>query len=62
MQHPPETAVLTFENVEFDVVDLHNIPWLRGMQVAYALGYQNPRQDIKNLYDRNADEFTGEMT
>lgn len=55
-------AVLVFENTEFDVVDLHNVPWLRGLQVASALGYKNPAADIQNLYTRNADEFTEEMT
>ena len=55
-------AVLTFENTEFDVVDIHNVPWLRGLQVASALGYQNPTADAANLYARNADEFTDEMT
>lgn len=56
------TNVLVFESTEFDVVDLHQIPWLRGLQVASALGYKNPSADIQNLYDRNADEFTDEMT
>lgn len=55
-------AILTFENTEFDVVDIHNVPWLRGLQVASALGYQNPTADAANLYSRNADEFTDEMT
>ena len=55
-------AILTFENTEFDVVDIHNVPWLRAMQIAYALAYKNPAQDIHNLYTRNADEFTDEMT
>ncbi|NWK44906.1 BRO-N domain-containing protein [Ralstonia pickettii] len=55
-------AVLTFENVDFDVVDIHNTPWLRGLQVASALGYRNPTSDIQNLYARSADEFTEEMT
>lgn len=56
------STILTFENTEFDIVDIHNIAWLRGLQVATALGYQNPAQDFKNLYARNADEFTEEMT
>nr|WP_315210807.1 BRO family protein [uncultured Albidiferax sp.] len=56
------STILTFENTEFDIVDIHNVPWLRGLQVATALGYQNPAQDFKNLYSRNADEFTEEMT
>ncbi|MCO5410782.1 Bro-N domain-containing protein [Ralstonia mojiangensis] len=55
-------AVLTFENVDFEVVDIHNTPWLRGSQVASALGYKNHRTAIAELYDRNADEFTDEMT
>lgn len=55
-------AVLVFETTEFDVVDLHNVPWLRGAQVALALGYQNPSNAIKDLYSRNEDEFTEEMT
>lgn len=54
--------VLVFESTEFDVVDIHQIPWLRGLQVASALGYKNPSADIQNLYDRNADEFTDDMT
>ncbi|MGO4813342.1 Bro-N domain-containing protein [Cupriavidus sp. 2MCAB6] len=57
-----ESAVLVFEDIEFDIVDIRNVPWLRGLQVATALGYQNPGQDIKNLHSRNADEFTSEMT
>lgn len=55
-------TVITFEQTDFDVVDLHNIPWLRGAQVALALGYKNPENAIKDLYARNADEFTDEMT
>ena len=62
MQHLQNNAVLAFENVEFDVVDLHNVPWLRGIQIGYALDYENPAQNVKNLFDRNADEFTDEMT
>jgi hypothetical protein len=62
MQHAATSAVLVFENIEFDVVDIHNVPWLRGKQIADALTYQNPRQAIDDLYSRNADEFTDEMT
>lgn len=54
--------VLVFESTEFDVVDIHQIPWLRGAQVALALGYQNPANAIKDLYARNEDEFTADMT
>lgn len=62
MKNHTETAVLVFENIEFDVVDIHSVPWLRGIQIGYALGYVNPAQNIQNLFDRNADEFTAEMT
>jgi prophage antirepressor-like protein len=56
------TAVLVFESTEFDVVDLHQIPWLRGSQVASALGSSTPGRYIAELYERNADEFSEEMT
>lgn len=54
-------AVLTFENTEFDVVDIHNVPWLRLPQIGVALGYENPHK-VQQLHSRNADEFTDEMT
>lgn len=53
---------LAFNNVQFDVVDRQGQPWLRGLQIASALGFKNPSSDITNLYDRNADEFTDAMT
>ncbi|WAR46903.1 BRO family protein [Methylomonas rapida] len=53
---------LTFQNTQFNVVDRSGQPWLRGLQIASALGYRNPSTDIANLYDRNADEFTDSMT
>lgn len=53
---------LSFHNVDFDITDIHGQPWLRGLQVASALGYKNPAADIVNLYNRNADEFTDSMT
>lgn len=56
------TAILTFENTEFDVVDVRNVPWLRGLQVASALGYEDASDSIQKLFSRNADEFTDEMT
>lgn len=63
MQYLHNDAVLAFENIEFDVVDLHNVPWLRGPQIGAALGYSNdPAKDVRKLYDRNSDEFTDEMT
>lgn len=56
------SAVLVFESTEFDVVDIHQIPWLRGYQIGSALEYSDGSVGIAKLYDRNADEFTDEMT
>lgn len=43
-------------------MDRNNKHWLRGAQVALALGYKNPDNAIKDLYTRNAAEFTDSMT
>lgn len=59
--HAQSGAVLAFENMSFDVVDIHNVPWLRGQQISVALGYSRSDQAL-DLYNRNADEFTDEMT
>lgn len=56
-----QNAVLVFEDVELDIVDIHNIPWLRVQQISVALGYSRGDQ-AADLYKRNADEFTEEMT
>lgn len=32
---------LSFRNVSFDITDIHGQPWLRGLQVASALGYSD---------------------
>lgn len=55
------STILVFENTEFDVVDIHNVPWLRLPQIGVALGYESPYK-LQQLYTRNADEFTPEMT
>lgn len=55
------STILTFESTELDVVDIHNVAWLRGPQIAGALGY-NRDDRLADLYARNADEFTDEMT
>ena len=56
------SSILTFQETEFDVVDIHNVPWLRGSQVASALGYSDPSRSIAEIHARNADEFTADMT
>lgn len=62
MQSHTDSAVLAFENIEFDVVDIHNVPWLRGTQLGSALGYINDTKAVRKLFERSADEFTAEMT
>lgn len=61
MQSNDSTSVLVFEEIEFDVVDIHNVPWLRVGQIDLALGYQ-AEGSCRKIYERNADEFTEEMT
>ncbi len=54
---------LSFHDVQFDVIDRNNQPWLRGYQIGTALGYTNqPDAAIRKIYDRNTDEFTDAMT
>lgn len=55
------TTVLTFQETELDIVDIHNIPWLRLPQIGAALGYAN-QYHLQKVYAANADEFTDEMT
>lgn len=57
------TTSLSFNEVSFIPVPVHNNDsiWLRAADIARALGYQ--REDkVSRLYQRNADEFTPDMT
>lgn len=62
MSKPTTRTALAFHDTTFQVVDLEGEVWLRGLQVATALGFKNPKTDFKNLYERNANEFTDQMT
>lgn len=53
---------LVFQSTTFDIINRAAQPWLRGAQVALSLGYKNPDNAIKDLYTRNAAEFTDSMT
>ncbi len=53
---------LSFNSVDFDVVDRNNQPWLRLPQIEGALGYANKGKALSNIYKRNAEEFTDSMT
>ena len=56
------SLALNFNNVQFDVVDRDNQPWLRANQIGLALVYKNPELSVNKLYRANADEFTDTMT
>lgn len=55
-------AVLTFHDTALHIVDWQGEPWLRGQQIADALGYKNRKQAVDDLFSRNAAEFTDGMT
>lgn len=52
---------LAFRGVTFDVHAIHNITYITSVQLAQALGYANENA-VAKIYNRNADEFTEEMT
>ena len=52
---------LVFKNTTFDVVTRDGDTWLRSQQISVALGYSRGDQ-VTDLYQRHADEFTDDMT
>jgi len=52
---------ILFQDVPMQVIDREGEPWLKGSQVAAALGYSQPKY-IHAIYARHADEFTEDMT
>ena len=52
---------LVFDDTVFSVVDRDGQPWLRGPEIAQALGYANS-DAISRIYRRNADEFAPDMS
>jgi prophage antirepressor-like protein len=54
-------ASLTFQSTVFETITRNDEPWIRGSQIASALGYAQPER-ITELYTRHADEFTDSMT
>lgn len=56
-----QLPALSFNDVQFDVVDIAGHPWLPARQIGFALGYKDDRS-IQRIYSRNADEFTESMT
>lgn len=55
------TQVLVFNEITLSPVTYQNSLWIRATELARALGYSDTRK-ITHLYERNADEFTPEMT
>lgn len=53
--------VLTFNDITFSPVTHQNSLWIRAVELARALGYKRP-DILTKLYNKNADEFTPEMT
>lgn len=55
------TASLCFNDFTFSPITCDNQPWFKSSEIASALGYK--REDtLSRLFDRNADEFTANMT
>lgn len=55
------TTFLCFNDFTFSPVTRDNQPWFKSSEIARALGYK--REDkVTRLYQRNADEFTENMT
>lgn len=52
---------ISFHDTHFTVIPHHGQPWLTATQIAQALGYASEKS-ISNLYNRNAEEFTPNMT
>lgn len=53
---------MVFEDTEIEMISRDGEVWARGTQIAHALGYRNASRAIRDIYQRNADEFTDTMT
>ena len=58
---PAPTVHLTFEGTDLTIIDYDGQPWLSSTNLARALGYSSSRS-VSQIYDRNKDEFSDEMT
>ncbi len=52
---------LQFHDTRLEIYDMGGTPWLKSSDLAFALGYQD-ESGVRRIYDRNQDEFTGDMT
>jgi prophage antirepressor-like protein len=55
------SSPLTFQTVEFSVIDHKGKTWLRAADIAQALGYSRTDK-VSRIYRTHANEFTSEMT
>lgn len=55
-------TTLTFQNTTLSVINQHNQTYITASDLGVALEYAMPMQAVLKIYDRNADEFTAEMT
>ena len=55
-------TTLTFQNTTLSVINQHNQTYITASDLGLALEYTQPVVAISKIYDRNADEFTAEMT
>lgn len=55
-------TTLTFQNTTLSVINQHNQTFITANDLGLALEYAVPMQAVLKIYDRNADEFTAEMT
>ena len=53
---------LVFHDHKFSIIRRAGEPWIRGQQIAGALGYRQPGKAAADLYRRNAAEFPEHMT
>ena len=55
-------TTLTFQNTNLSAINQNNQIWLTLTEIGRGLGYSDPFQSVKKIYDRYADEFTPCMT
>lgn len=55
-------TTLTFQNTNLSIINQNNQTFLTANDLGLALEYASPLQAVLKIYDRNADEFTAEMT
>ncbi len=54
------TKQLTFQKTHFNVIEKNNQIWITASELAKALTYRSSKS-VSNVYNRNKDEFSGNM-